>query len=269
MKVTSGHDASPWALDVIELKGLRVECIVGLYAEERTRPQLLELDLALHLDTRAAARGGGLVATVDYARVAGELRFLLESAHFLLLETAADALARYLLAPPTLDTPHAKVESVTLTLKKPQALEAAVPALTVHRRREEMFYEVEEKGFGRVDVIHASAECGIYRLRISPGCTIPTHVHRVMSERELVLSDGLLLQGSPIRAGTGLTWPREFPHRYDNPTAQELTVLCVDRPAFLPDDEIEVLPPEGGLVMPCSEFYYPAAATTSSSLRDH
>jgi dihydroneopterin aldolase len=245
-------------LDVIELNGLVVNCIVGVYPAERHTPQPLHLDLRLFLDTREAATGGGLGATVDYARLAGELRFLLESCRFLLLETAADALLRYILAPPTDDVERARIEAAELRLEKPSARAGgAVPSLTIRRARDEFTYEVEDKPFGRVDVVHVAPGCGIYRLRVAPGQCIATHEHHEMDERELVLGDGLVLQGEPVAAGTGLTWPRHYPHRYDNPSDTEQTILCVDRPAFIPDDEIEVAEPPGGLQLPEWQAYYP------------
>lgn len=245
-------------LDIIRLENLLVDCIVGVYPSERLRPQPLRLDLALHLDTRAAATGAGLGSTIDYARLAGELRFLLESCQFLLLETAADALCRYLLAPPTDDGPRAQVEEVLLRLTKPAALGGiAVPSLEVRRTRAEVSYTVEKKPFGQVDVVFAAKGCGIYRLRVAPGRTIPTHLHRVMEEAELVIGAGLLVQGRPVLPGTAHRWPRGFAHRYDNPTDIEQTILCVDRPAFLPDDEIEV---EADLTPLASTAYYPQGA---------
>lgn len=257
MRVTPVFDDEGSQLDVIQLEGLTVDCIVGVYPDERHTPQPLRVDLALHLDTRQAALGA-LSASVDYARVAGELRFLLESCRFLLLETAAEALCRYLLAPTTKDAPRARPLAVDLRLEKPRALAGSgMPSLQVFRRAGEMRYEQEDKPFGEVDIVHETKGCGIYRLRIAPGRAIPTHEHRLMDESELVLGDGLLLQGQRVTAGTAFTWPKGLPHRYDNPTDTEQTVLCVDRPAFLPDDEVEVSEPTGGLVSLEGQRYYP------------
>lgn len=244
-------------LDTITVQGLTLECIVGVYPHERLTPQPLKLDLALHLDTRAAA-GQGLDASIDYARVHGELRFILEHSQFWLLETAAEALCRYLLCPPAVGAPHARPVAVDVRLTKPNAFAGrGCPALHVRRYADECTYEVEEKPFGQVDVVYATQTCGIYRLRVAPGREIPTHEHRVMDEAELVLSDGLWLQGEPVRAGMAHVWPRRFPHRYENPSAVEQTILCIDRPAFLPEDEVEVPPPAQGLRRGEGQSYYP------------
>jgi FolB domain-containing protein len=242
---------------------MKVECIVGVYPNERHTPQPLELDIALHLDTRRAALGL-LKFTVDYARLAGELRFLLESSRFKLLEGAADALCRYILAPPTEDSARSQVQAVTLRLAKPQALTGgAVASLTVHRAADEYIFRVEEKPFGRVDVLYEGEGVGIYRLRVRPGGTIATHEHREMEESEMVLSGGLLLQHRPVPAGTGFRWPKRFPHRYDNPGQVEQTILCVDRPAFIPSDEVEVSVPEGDLAPITGTPYYPGGANVA------
>ncbi|HSP79029.1 MAG TPA: dihydroneopterin aldolase, partial [Myxococcaceae bacterium] len=199
-------------LDVIELRHIQVRCIVGVYPAERGTPQPLDVDVALYLDTRKAAAAGSLRDTVDYARLAGELRFLLESADFRLLETAAEALCRYVLAPPTEDTTRAQVQAVTLRLSKPEALGTAGQAsLQVHRAADEYRFEREDKPFGRVDIVFHDEHVGIYRLRIAPGRSILTHEHRQMEEAELVLGVGLLLQGLPVRAGMGFRWPKRCP----------------------------------------------------------
>ncbi|MFP2912659.1 dihydroneopterin aldolase [Pyxidicoccus sp. 3LFB2] len=254
----AGATAQGRPLDIIELRGLTVDCIVGVFNRERFTAQPLRLDVALFLDTRNAATGGRLAHTVNYGRLAGELRFLLEACRFELLESAVDAVCRYVLAPPTQDAPHAQVHAATVRVTKPQALGGlVVPSLQIHRAAEEMEYRGEDKAFGRVDIIHEGAGYGVYRLRVKPGGTIPTHVHQQMEESEMVLGPGLLLQGQPVERGMAFHWPRGFPHRYDNPTAIEQTVLCVDRPGFIPTDEVETAPPPEGLAPATGMSYYP------------
>ena len=88
------------ARDVIRIQGLRVDCVVGVYPHERHRVQPLEVDVAMTLDTRRAGQRERLAHTVDYAATANQIAFLLRSCRFYMLETAARALTRLLLAPP-------------------------------------------------------------------------------------------------------------------------------------------------------------------------
>jgi len=248
--------ASP---DTIVLTGLTVNCIVGVYGEERRVAQALRVDVELHLDTRPVHNGAGFAGTVDYARLAGELTFLLEACRFRMLESAAEAIARYVLAPPTDESAQAQVQAVTLTLTKPEALAGrATPSVRIHRRAAEYTYLIEEKPFGKVDIVYTATEHGIYRLRIRPGGHIPTHVHRTMDEQELVLGSALWLQGLPVSRGTAFHWPHDFPHRYDNPSTIEQTVLCVDSPPFSPEDEVEVDVPIAALTSIPGRMLYPA-----------
>ncbi len=231
-------------LDRLSLTGMRFDCIVGLFDFERNTPQPVELDVTLHLDTRPAARAGKLASTVDYSRLLGELRFVLVAGRFRLLESAAEAVGAWLLAPPSQDVPRPAVEAVDVKLKKLVALSgAAVPTLEIHRTRADFTMVTETKTFGFVDVIFETRECGVYRERISPRTVLPTHVHQHLDESELVLGDGLWLQHAPVAAGLAHTWPRGFPHRYENVTDLEQSFLCIDRPAFIPTDEVEVAVP--------------------------
>ncbi len=227
--------------DLIRITGLEVECVVGVYPHERDTPQTLRVDLELESSTEAAARNERLRDTVDYAAVAGQVAFLLESCRFRLLETAAHALALLLLAPPAPGERRAAIARARITLTKPRALAGrAVPSITITRDASWATMTHENKAFGTVDVLHETRDAGIYRLNVAPGKGIPLHVHRVMRESEMVLGDGLLCQGRPVTPGTVFRWPLEAPHRYDNPTERWQTVLCVDAPRFDPADEIEV-----------------------------
>ena len=238
-------------LDRLSLRGMRFDCIVGLFDFERNTPQPVELAVTLHFDTREAALNGKLVQTVDYSRLLGELRFILTATRFRLLESAVEAVAAWVLAPPSADVPRPQVEQVDVQLSKLVALSgAAVPTLDIHRERSDYTMVVESKPFGFVDVIFQTRECGVYRERISAKTVLPTHVHREIDESELVLGDGFLLQGKPVEAGLAHTWPRGFPHRYENTKDIEQSFLCIDRPAFIPTDEVEVDVPVSALTRP-------------------
>src|SRR5688572_9668418 len=104
----------PMSRDVIAIEGLRVDCVVGVYPHERDVVQPLRIDVEMHLDTEAAAVRERLRASVDYAATAAQIGFLLRSCRFQMLETAAHALARFLLAPPAHDERRAAIESLTL-----------------------------------------------------------------------------------------------------------------------------------------------------------
>ena len=116
--------------DLLRVDDVEVECVIGVYAEERTTTQPLRVSLALSLDAGRAARSGLLDDTVDYARLFGQLRFVLQQGAFQLIETAAEALCAVVLrgAPAVVD--------LQLTLAKPRALAGnGLPSLTLSRRR--------------------------------------------------------------------------------------------------------------------------------------
>lgn len=226
--------------DVIALEGLVTDCVVGVYPHERDVPQPLRVDLYMEVDTRTAAERERLRDSVDYAAIAGQLSFLLGACRFGMLETAAHVLARYLLLPPALGERRAQIEALRLRLTKPNALGGhAVPYLEIMRDASDVTLETEESKFGRVDVVAETSEAGVYRLNVAPGSSIPLHMHKQMRETELVLSDGLLCQEKPVAAGTVFQWPLGSKHRYDNPTKRYQTILCVDSPRFIRDDEVE------------------------------
>ena len=101
-------------------------------------------------------------------------------------------------------------------------------------------FGVEEPGFGRVHILRETEPLGLYILEIAPGATIPAHFHRVMEESELVLDAGLLQQNLRVRPGDAFAWPAGYVHEYRNPTASPRRVLCIDRPRFIPEDEVVV-----------------------------
>jgi dihydroneopterin aldolase len=227
--------------DWIRIRGLAIDCVVGLYPHERDVLQPLVVDADMCLDTEPAARRERLQLTIDYAALSAELAFLLKNCHFRMLETAAHALCRYLLAPPAAGERRAAISRVRLRLEKPTAIGGrAVPSLEIEREASAVEIGHEHKPFGTVDVIHETQDAGIYRLNVAPGRSIPLHMHQVMQESEMVLTQGLLCQGQPVPRGTVYRWPHGAAHCYHNPTRRFQTILCVDSPPFMPADEIAV-----------------------------
>lgn len=227
--------------DRIRIRDIEVECVVGVYPHERDTPQPLRVEVELWLDTEHAGKREHLHSSVDYALVEAQIRFLLSSCRFRMLETAAHALLRFLLAPPAPGERRAQVARARIVLEKPGALGGvAVPSLDVERDASWVELVREQKPFGVVDIIHETRDAGIYRLNLAPGAEIPLHVHRVMSESEMVLSKGLLCQDRPAPRGAVYRWPKGAAHRYVNPTKRWQTILCVDAPRFIESDEVAV-----------------------------
>jgi FolB domain-containing protein len=227
--------------DRITISDLRVECIVGVYPNERDIMQPIRVDVDLVCDTERAAKSERVRDTANYHQIAGQIVFLLQSCRFRLLETAAHVLARYLLAPPALGESRAQIDELRLRLEKPGALHGtASPSLEIVRSASDVELAHEQKQFGTVDIVHETKDTGIYRLNVAPKKGIALHLHRVMRESEMVLGSDLLVNGKRVKSGTVYRWPPGAAHRYENPSDKWQTILCVDSPAFIPDDEVEI-----------------------------
>lgn len=217
------------ARDVLSITGLRCECVVGVYPQERGRPQPLVIDIDLFVDTDAAGRSGRLSRTVDYDAAAQAVIFLLQSCRFGLLETAAHALAKFLLAPPSAGESRAAIHSVRLKLIKPEALPGgALASLSVERDAAWAHIRREVLPFGSVDVLHESREARIHRVNIAPRQEVDLAAHGEAREAELMLTGGLTVEASPLAAGTRRTFERGAKRSISNPTRRWQSLLSVD-----------------------------------------
>ena len=84
-------------MDRILIEGLRLQACVGVTAEERGRPQPIEVELELWKDLKAAGRLDRMEETVDYAAAAREAKAFVEGGSFRLVERIAEGLAELLL----------------------------------------------------------------------------------------------------------------------------------------------------------------------------
>lgn len=100
-------------LDRIELKGLRVNTIIGISPEERRVKQPLEFDITIFADLREPCKSDQLKDTIDYGGVCQLVEDLATREHDFLLERLASRVADAILA-------ISKVLSVQVVVKKLQ-----------------------------------------------------------------------------------------------------------------------------------------------------
>jgi len=178
----------------------------------------------------------------DAEALLASLAFVWSAGRFETLEEAADFGLRLVLWP----APLASLAEVALTAcAEPVTVHPGEAPDAVRRaRRIELTYAAEVKPWGTVDVVAEVPAQGLYRLNVAPGQGIPEHVHRVMGESERVLDAGLWgwvgdAAPRPLPVGTRFDWPADLPHGYYNAGDRPATVLCLDRPRFMPEDEVE------------------------------
>lgn len=110
--------------DRIELRGLRVDAIVGVLPHERTTPQPLEIDLDIETDLAPAGESDDLRDTVDYGAIVAIVEDVTMASQPLLLERLAELLASAVLEH------EPRVAAVTIAVRKleppvPQRLESS------------------------------------------------------------------------------------------------------------------------------------------------
>ncbi len=79
-------------MDRITLDSMRYECHVGATEEERSFPQMLEVDLVVEADLSAAAASDALGDTIDYGPLVALTERTLEGGTFTTLEGLAGTL---------------------------------------------------------------------------------------------------------------------------------------------------------------------------------
>jgi len=222
--------------DCIRLTGLVIDCIIGIYPTERVQRQALKADAALYLSTRQCGLDVDLSTSIDYAKIVGEIRFLIETCRFHLLETAAEALCAYLAAPPQINSKRAQIDAVSLNLSKPQVLLSGVlPSVEITRKRDDFRYEVREFEFGSSLSIFTSRDCTIHRVEMNPGGRF-SPAAAFKSSSELMLTSGLTQGGSPLRSGSAYTWAHAADRSYENNTTTSQTLVCVERNVLLQEE---------------------------------
>jgi 7,8-dihydroneopterin aldolase/epimerase/oxygenase len=105
-------------MDIIFLRGLVIETVIGIYDWEREIRQTLIIDLEMATDIRKAAETDDITHTLDYKAVSRRVIDFVESSSFQLVETLAERITEILIA-------EFGVPWVRLTLNKRGAISGA------------------------------------------------------------------------------------------------------------------------------------------------
>lgn len=183
-------------MDGLALYQVECECVLGVFAAERSAPQVVRWNLDLSVDTKRAGVSGQLQHTVDYVNVTRDVTRLLRFRRYQLLETAVEELAGMLLAC------YPQVEQLRLELVKPAALPEPSRGAAVRVTRTRVDYPTTksaENGVTRVDMLR-TFEATLSVLTLDPGarwCTAASPSVTWVTSAE---------RGVP---GTGATTPDE------------------------------------------------------------
>lgn len=114
-------------MDTIQIKGLKVETIIGVHAWEKKLPRTLLIDLELATDVAGAAKSDAIADALDYTTVADTVVSFAKASRFQLIETLAERLAEKLLK-------EFRASWLRITVHKPGAVPAAQSvAVTIER----------------------------------------------------------------------------------------------------------------------------------------
>ena len=80
-------------MDIIFVRDLKVDCIIGVWEWERKIRQTLHIDLDLGTDISKSAASDNLDDTLDYKAITNSIRDFVADSEFKLVETLAEKIA--------------------------------------------------------------------------------------------------------------------------------------------------------------------------------
>ena len=113
--------------DIIYIKDLRVQTIIGIFGWEREVRQEVSIDLEMAFHFKTAAKTDAIEDTIDYKKITKGIIKFVEESEFQLQETLAESIA-------ALVKNEYKVNSLKLRISKPGALRHAEDVgVIIHR----------------------------------------------------------------------------------------------------------------------------------------
>lgn len=83
--------------DIVFIKNLALDVIIGIYPNERTNLQPITLNLEMEWDNRPSANTEDIRLTLDYEKVSNYIKDFAKNSAFLLVETFTEVLAKKLI----------------------------------------------------------------------------------------------------------------------------------------------------------------------------
>jgi FolB domain-containing protein len=193
----SNREGRPF--DQVQLTGILMSCVIGIFPSERSRKQPVTIDMSLYLDTRRAAQSTNIHDTIDYAGAVKEVLFILDHCEFLLIETAVEAVCRHFLTTYQADHSLPTVEAVMIRISKPSALtHGIVPAVQIMRRKGD-YLETPVKTLAQdVYTIHQAHDVALHL--VASQNDAPVEVQSLVADAQSILPIGRWsLNGQPIK----------------------------------------------------------------------
>lgn len=106
-------------MDIIFIKSLSIDTVIGIYEWERNIRQDIVLDIEMSADILAASKTDNIEQTLDYKTVAKRIIAFAQQAEYQLVETLAERICEIILT-------EFNVNWVKLTLNKGEVLKGAI-----------------------------------------------------------------------------------------------------------------------------------------------
>ena len=117
--------------DIVRIEDIETQAVIGVYEFEWEAPQPLVLDLELAADFTQAFSSDNLDHALNYDAITQTVRAFVEQSRYQLLEALAGGIIREVMD-------HYPVDKVGVRIRKPKALEKALPTILCERTREQM-----------------------------------------------------------------------------------------------------------------------------------
>ncbi|MCB1193280.1 MAG: dihydroneopterin aldolase [Leptospiraceae bacterium] len=213
---------------VIEIRDFFVDCIIGVYPEERDKVQQVAVNLDLFMQTEDNTfQTDNISSTIDYAWVTSTIEFILVESKFYLLETAVQFIGRYL-SLLAISKNDPLIQKINLCIGKNDVpKECSKASVRMNISPKDIHVIKKQQVWGWIDTIGETKSLGLYRLNLYPNSQLSD---LVLEESELILIGNLLIQTETTRelfAGEQLYWKSGKKRSYINKGTKVANILCV------------------------------------------